>query len=152
MASKRATLLAYVRDTVLPLITVAGGYNFTVPTGSIRRGVYELDALPQSGLPALCIARTTEDRSNLTQNQFLGRLEVVILGYVKNATGTTGTMDEVEKLIQDVTKALEQDRLQGGNAKWTEVKRVATSDGDQDDLGVCAVTVEFNYVSEGVTP
>lgn len=150
MASKRATLLAYLRDTVLALITTGNGYNFTV--GSIRRGVYEIESVPLSALPAVCIARTAEDRTNLTQNQFLGRLEVVLLGYVKSATGTTGTMDEIEKLVQDITKALEQDRLQGGNAKWTEVKRVVTSDGDTDDLGVCAVTVEFNYVSEGATP
>jgi hypothetical protein len=152
MASKRATILAYIRDTVLPLITTGGGYNFTVPSGSIRRGIYQIDDRPLSGFPVICIARTMEDRSNLTQIQFQGRLEVVILGYVKTATGLGGTMDEVEKLIQDITKALEQDRLQGGNVKWTEVKRIVTSDGDTDDLGVCAVTVEFQYVSEGVTP
>lgn len=150
MASKRAVLLAYLRDTVLAQIATGAGYNFTV--GSVRRGIYQIDDLPQSALPALCIARTTEDRSNLTGNQFIGRLEVVILGYVKSATGVAGTMDEVEKLVEDVTKALEADRLQGDHVKWTEVKKVVTSDGDTDDLGVCAVTVEFQYVSEGVAP
>jgi hypothetical protein len=150
MASKRATLLAYLRDTVLAQIATGSGYNFTV--GSVKRGVYEIDALPQSALPAICIARTMEDRSNLTGNQFIGRLEVVLLGYVKSATGVTGTMDEVEKFVEDITKALEQDRLQGDHVKWTEVKRVVTSDGDTDDLGVCAITVEFQYVSEGVSP
>lgn len=148
--SKRQTLLNYIRDTTLAAISTGSGYNFT--PGVIERGLREIDAYPLSKFPLLFLARTVEERENLTQNQFLSKLTAVIVGYVKTSTGVAGTQVELDKLIEDVTKALETDRLQGGNAKWTEVKRVVTDDGDLGDLAACAITVEFDYVSEGVTP
>lgn len=150
MASKRRNLIAYLRDTALPYITVAHGYNFDV--GTIKWGINEIDALPLSAFPVLNIANTLEDRVNITQNQFKGNPTVTILGFVKSASGTTGTQDEIEKLIEDVTKALERDRLQGGNAHATMIKRIVTTDGDADDIGVCAISVEFEYATEGATP
>ena len=59
---------------------------------------------------------------------------------------------ELDKLIEDITKALERDRLLGGNVKWTEIKRVETDDGNLGAYAACAITVEFEYVSEGTTP
>jgi hypothetical protein len=148
--SKRAVLINAIRDTVLPAITTGAGYNNTLTT--ITRGLQQIDSIPDSSYPAVFLGRSTEVRENLTRNQFQGRITLVIVGYVKAATAGTGAQLALDNLIEDLTKALEQDRTQGGLAKWTEVKTIDTDDGDLDNLAACAITVEFVYVSEGINP
>jgi hypothetical protein len=148
--SKRALILNALRDTVLPAITTGGGYNYTLST--ISRGLGQIDSIPDSSYPAVFLGRSTETRENLTRNQYQGRVSVVIVGYVKADTAGAGAQLALDNLIEDLTKALEQDRTQGGLAKWTEVKTIDTDDGDLDNLAACAITVEIVYVSEGINP
>jgi hypothetical protein len=149
--SKRRQILNYLRDTTFALITTTGGYNTTVVTK--KRGVDEVDALPDSAFPALYIAATAEERQNITINQIQSRMQVAILGYVKNPDGTDGLQESLDDLVEDITKALETDRKLGGlAAKWLEIKSVTTDDGDQMPYGVVVLSVEIVYVSEGITP
>lgn len=149
--SKRQDILNRLRDNVLAAIATGSGYNFTV--GSVERGLREIDALPDSKFPCIYIARTTEDRENLTQNQIKASLQVVIVGYVKNSTGVEGCQEDIDDLIEDITKAIERDRTLGTtDVKWCEIKRVVTDEGDMQSLAGCAITLEIVYVSEGVTP
>jgi len=146
--SKRKLLLNALRDTILPAITTGGGYNNSVQT--IERGLKEIDSIPDSSFPAIYISRSTEERTNITINQFQSRLKVILVAYVKRADGSA--QEVMDDFIEDISKALEQDRKQGGLVKWTEVKSIDTDDGDLDPHAACAIVVEFNYVSEGVTP
>ena len=149
--SKRQNILNALRDTVLPVITIANGYNFDV--GEIERGIRQIDALPDSKFPAIYIARTDEERSNLTGNQFQATLNAILVGYVKNSTGIDGAQEDLDDLIEDITKAIETDRTLGvSGVKWTEIVGVATDDGDLQTLAGCAITVKIEYVSEGVSP
>lgn len=149
--SNRKLILNYIRDTTLAQITTGNGYNTDVQ--HIKRGLEEIDKLPVSGFPALYVAKSSEDRSNLTRNQFFSRMQVVIIGYVKNATGTDGLQANMDELIEDVTKAFETDRTLGGSlAKWLEIKNVTTDDGDMLPYGAFAMLVEVVYTTEGITP
>jgi hypothetical protein len=151
--SKRQTILNHVRDVILPGITTAGGYNFTVAADSCQRGIREIDAQPDSAFPIIYIARTTEERSNLTGNQFMAVMEVVLVGYVKNSTGIDGAQEDLDDLIEDITKVIETDRTLGlSEVKWCEIRKIVTDDGDLQMLAGCAITVQIQYVSEGVTP
>jgi hypothetical protein len=148
--SKRALIINAIRDTVLPAITTAGGYNYNLTT--ISRGLQQIDAVPDSSYPAVFLGRSTEVRQNLTRIQFEGRISLIIVGYVKADTAGNGAQAALDNLIEDLTKALEQDRTQGGLAKWTEIKTIDTDDGDLENLAACAITAEIVYVSEGINP
>lgn len=148
--SHRKQILDYLRDTVFALITTGGGYNFTV--GTRKRGMLPIESLPESSFPVVLVGRASEERQNITVNQFQARMQVVIIGYVKSDTGLDGLMGEVDDLIEDVSKAIEQDRQLGGLSKWLEIKSVASDDGDTMPYGAFALVVEIVYVTEGVTP
>jgi ABC-type iron transport system FetAB permease component len=150
--SKRKTILNYLRDTVLPKIVTASGYNTSVQT--IQRGLKEIDALPVSGFPAVFVARSTENRENISigGGLFQSKMSVVIVGYVKNESGTSGLMEQVDDLIEDVTKAIETDLTLGGKANWSEIKSVASDDGDMMPYAAFALTLEVTYTIEGATP
>lgn len=150
--SKRQTILNRLRDVILPGITTAGGYNLTVRT--VERGIRERDAGADSEFPVIYIARTTEERENLTGNQFLAKMEVMLVGYVQNTTGGEGAQEDLDDLIEDITKVIETDRLLGlsGTVTHSEIKRVVTDDGDMQTLAGCAMIVEIQYASEGITP
>lgn len=151
--SKRQTILNHLRDTIFPGITTGGGYHSTVKASSCQRGIREIDAMGDSEFPVLYIARTTEERQNLTGNQFMATMEVMVVGYVQNSSGIDGAQEDLDDLIEDVTKAIETDRTLGlSEVKWTEIKKVVTDDGDLQTLAGCAITVEIQYVSEGVNP
>lgn len=150
MASKRKTALNYLRDTTLAAITVAGGYNNTVAT--VKRGLEEIDNLPESKFPAIYITRTQEDRNNITRDKFFGDIQAYLVGYVKNSTGTTGVQEQLDDLIEDITKAVEQDRTLGGNVKWLEIVSILTDDGDMQSYGACVVVVKLRYATEGTAP
>lgn len=153
--SKRALLHEYLRATLFPSITKANGYNFTVKV--TERGIRNFQTMNEGEFPAIFIPSSTETRDNITGNQFRGSLSIPIVGFVKNSktnpdASGPGVQQDLDNLIEDITKALETDRLQGGLVLGTEIKSVATDDGDMAPIAGCVVTVEFYYVSEGVTP
>lgn len=150
MASKRRTILEYLRDTRLPIITVAGGYHTNV--SKIQRGLVPHENLNDADLPALLIGRTVEKRENITRNQYKALITVFIVGYVKSPDGVKNSQGALDDLIADVTHALETDRTLGGNSKWLEVKNIITDDGDIAPRSGFVMEVEIAYVTEGVTP
>ena len=146
--SYRKRILNYLRDTTLAAINTGSGYNTTPVTRS--RGLLQKDALPDSSFPAIFVSKASEDRENITLNQFKSSMRVTILGYVKNSTGIDGIQAELDDLIEDICEALEQDRKLGGLSKWLEIKTVDTDDGDYAPHGVCGIGVEIVYVTEGI--
>lgn len=148
--SKRQVILDYLRDTTFAHITTGNGYNFT--PGKRARGLEQIDALPNSSFPAIYISNADEQRENITRNQILSRMDVIIVGYVRNSSGIDDLQQDIDYLIEDISKSLEQDRTLGGNAKWLEIKSITSDDGDMKPFGVCAVGVEIVYATEGVTP
>lgn len=150
MASKRRSILEYLRDTRLPIITVAGGYHTNV--AKIRRGLYAEEGLNDSDLPALLIGRTVEKRENITRNQYKSIITVYILGIVGSPDGVSNAQGALDDMIADVTHALETDRTLGGNSKWLEIKNITTDDGDIAPRAGFLMEVEIAYVTEGITP
>lgn len=159
MASKRQNMLEYLK-TLLATITTGNGYNFTVAT--VERGIRNIREMGDDQLPALFITMTHEKRKRRTQNQYSGDLQVLIVGYVKNTKGdlngtATGVELDLDKLIEDVTKAIETDPLQkdnSGNMRVynTEITDVATDDGDLQQVSGMVMSVVFSYVTEGTNP
>jgi hypothetical protein len=154
LSSKRSQILEYLRETVLPLIRTADGYNFTPKL--IERGQRHPANLG-SKFPALFIATTSEKRKNATTGtarNYTGTLTVVIVGWVKNSKANpkadgTGVQKDIDNLIEDVTHALYRDITVNGLANYTDVLGVETDDGDLTPVGGCALTVEFGYHEEG---
>lgn len=157
MASKRALILEYLRTTVLPLVQTSGGYNYTLKV--IRRGLQHPTDLNDSQFPAVFISASSEGRQNKTLGHpiFVASLSVALVGYVKNSkpnpnASGPGVQQDLDRLIEDVTKAVYADPTQGGLVHRTEVQRVDTDDGDLDPYAACVVTANFDYNSEGTTP
>lgn len=148
--SVRKRILNYVRDTVFAAITTGGGYN-TSPVTRLR-GLKQVDSMPDSAFPALFVSRVAEDRDNLTSNQYKGVMKVILVGYVKSSTGIDGMQEQLDDLIEDLTKALEQDRKMGGLCKWLEIKNIISEDDDASAFAAFVMSVEVVYVTEGVTP
>lgn len=148
--SKRKAILKYLRDTRLPIITVAGGYNTNVVT--VKRGLRPLDSMADSDLPALFIGKTVEKRENITRNQYKAIITVFVVGYVQSPDGVSDAQGALDDMIADTTHALETDRTLGGTAKWLEVKNVITDDGDLGARAGFVMEVEIAYVTEGIIP
>lgn len=148
--SKRKLILQYLRDTRLPIITTAGGYNTNVAL--VKRGLQSLDTLSDSDIPALFVGKTVEKRENITRNQYKAIITVFIVGYVNSPDGISDVQGALDDMISDVTHALETDRTLGGNAKWLEVKNVITDDGDLAPRAGFVMEVEIAYVTEGTMP
>lgn len=151
--SKRQAILNRLRDTILPGITTGAGYNNTLKAASCRRGLREMDAMADSAYPVLYIAKTDEERENLTGNQYLSKMRVILIAFVKSSTGVDGAQEDLDDFIEDVTKALETDRTIGlSYVTYLEIKRVATDEGDLQSVAGCRIDVEIQYATEGVTP
>jgi hypothetical protein len=155
LPSNRQTILEYLRGTLFPGITITAGYNNTIKT--IERGQRSRTSLGDTDFPAIFIVTSREQRKNITGNQFQANLQVALLCYVKdtkgdpNATGT-GVQKDLDRLIEDVTKKLETDRLQGGLVHWTEITDIDTDDGDLMPYAGAVIAVEFQYTTEGIAP
>lgn len=156
MSSKRQTLLEYLK-TLLATITVGNGYNFTVAT--VERGIRNIREMSDQEMPAIFITMTHEKRARITRDQFRSDLQVIIVAYVKNTkgdfTGTaTGVELDLDKLVADITKAVETDPLQtvsGSPLVYnTEITDIATDDGDLTPNAGVVMSVVFSYASEGV--
>lgn len=155
MPSKREALQEYLKTTLLPTITIGNGYNNTLVT--IRRGLKGRTVLGDSDYPAVFIPGVDEERTRITANQFKSTLNVVIVGYVKTSSDSpndtdTGVQLDVDRLIADVTKAVEADPLQGGLVYSTEITRISTDDGDLLPIAGFVMSVEFKYATEGTNP
>jgi hypothetical protein len=150
MASKRTTIINYVRDTTLAAITVAGGYNNTLT--SRHRGLRPMDAEADSKFPIVFLPKADEDMSNITHKDVSATMRLRLVGYVKNSDGLDGLQQDLDGLIQDVRKALEQDRLLGGNCYSLRILNVTTDDGDLDPIAGFGMEVEIKYAYDGVLP
>lgn len=150
MASKRQLLLDYLNDTLLPSIKTSSGYQTTVRL--VQRGYKTAVSLQEGEFPAIFLADNDETRENITHNQFKGTITLVLVAYARAGEGAHASQKELDKLIEDITKCLETDRLQGGRALGTEVTRISAFTGDAGPHATVAITVEFFYASEGVTP
>jgi len=155
MASKRSTILEYLKNTLLPTITVGNGYNNTVV--QVYRGIKNIKEMDDDQFPSIFVTITHEKRKRITVNQFKSDLQVVLVGYVQNSktalndTGTGIGLD-LDKLIEDMTKAIEKDPLQTGLVYNTEITDIVTDDGDLFPASGVVMSVVFAYASEGVTP
>lgn len=154
MASKREQLLEYLK-TLLASITTANGYNNDVQL--VERGIRNMRDLTDDKMPALFITMTHEKRKRRTTDKFSGDLQVIIVGYVNNtkgdlSSGSTGVELDLDRLIEDVTKAIETDPLQGDRVYDTEITDIATDDGDLFPTSGMVLSVVFSYVTEGVAP
>lgn len=152
---KRGAILEYLKNDLLPTVISGADYNLSLRT--VERGhVNPLDLAPTM-FPAVYIVTTSEQRKNLTTDKFQATLNVVLAGYVRdtksgpNSSGT-GVQKDLDKLIADLTKVLEADRLQGGLVYSTEVTDIQTDDGDIMPVAGCVVTVVFQYATEGANP
>ncbi len=153
-ASKREALLEYLVNTLLPTITIGNGYNNTLKL--IHRGIINPRTLGNDKFPAVVIPGVSERRKRITHNQFQSWLEVNIVGFVRNTQTSpadgTGAQQDLDKLIQDLTKAIETDPLQTSLCHNTEVTAVNTDDGDALPVAGAVLTVEFMLATEGINP
>lgn len=154
MASKRETLLEYLK-TLLTSITVANGYGQDIR--SVERGIREIREMGDDQMPALFITMTHEKRNRITKTQFRSDLQVIIVGYIKNSKGDlnssgTGVELDLDRVIEDVTKAIGADPLQGNRVFNTEITDIASDDGDLFPTSGFAMSVVFSYASEELHP
>lgn len=154
MSSQRATILEYLKNTLLPTITVANGYNNTVY--EVVRGFRNVKDMSDDKFPTLMVTMTHEQRKRITQVNYVADLQVIIVGYVKNSktdlnSTATGIELDLDKLIEDMTKCIEADPLQGGLVKHTSISDIVTDDGDFFPAAGVAMSVIFSYVSTGAT-
>ena len=150
MASTRQTFLTYLRDTLFPTLTTGNGYNFTVATN--ERGIRNVATMPAELFPALFIVNADEARKNSTRVHFQSTMSVNIAGFVRDTNGIPGALqEELDKLIEDVTKVLYADPTQGNRVMWTEVSRVDTDDGDLAQMAGFVMQVDFQYSAVATT-
>lgn len=144
---KRNTLLQYLVGTVLPAI-ISGSYNFTVAT--VERGLRSIDQINDSQYPALFVASADEARANSHNIGFQSIITIYIYGIVKASSNSV--QQELDKLIEDVTKALYTDPTQGNRTLYTDIKSIVTDEGDNEQHAVFRMTVEMSYISDGTSP
>lgn len=158
--SKRQQILEYIIATLLPSITAGSSYNFTLKI--MERGWRHPDNLLESEYPAVFIPTSHEKRENLTVGGSHGQyaanpMEVIFVGYVRNSdaspngSGSEAKLD-MDKLIADLTKAVELDPLLGGLCTNSEITDVAEDEGDKVPVAGFVMKVDYQYVTEGQTP
>lgn len=164
-ASTRQQVLEYLVGTLLPRIQAGADYNFTLKT--IERGWRSPDRMGNNEFPAVFIPTSHERRRTLTlggasngSSYEANPMEVILVLYVKDSKGSpgasgTGVQKDLDKLIADVTKAIEQDLFLGGvgvNSGLVtnvEITDVATDEGDKFPIAGAVVKVEYQYNAKG---
>lgn len=147
--SKRQVLLDYLASTLFPSITTANGYNFNVSKS--ERGLRSYDNMTDEEFPALFVASADEERENIgSVTTFISKMTVRVYGAVKSSSDHVQA--ELDKLIEDVTKALYADALQGGKTIFTDIRRIETDEGDLAPHAFFRMQVEFQHVSDGTSP
>ena len=156
MSSQRNTILEYLVDTLFPTITTGNSYNFTVATK--ERGLKSYQNMSDSEFPALFVASADEDRKNISNRRFQSTMNVFIYGFVKADT-SQNVQEELDKLIEDLTKALYAGQTPGaydpthaGKVTWTEILEIITDEGDEEPHAAFKMKVEFRYEKPGNAP
>lgn len=128
------------------LITVAGGYNAEMTHKAI--GYKHFTECPEAeAFRVLLVAGANEKRENTTNRGFKSAMQVSLVGYVKNTNPqdpATGE-DLLNRLIEDLTKALYVDPARGGLAVYTEVIEVITDKGSFQPYAGFEMIVEMEY-------
>lgn len=148
MPSVREIILEYLKNTLVPTLTIANGYNFNV--GLIQRGIIPFDSLSDSDFPCLFVASADEDRRNVTNKDFQSTMTVHIYGGVKAEAGVTQI--QLDRFIQDITKMIYADPTQGGRVAYSDIKKIVTDEGDQEPHALFRMEVEFMYKQAGINP
>lgn len=155
MSSQRNTILEYFKDTVLANITTANGYNFTLATK--ERGLRHFSEMNDSEFPAVFVASADEQRKGVTNKDFQSVMRVFFIGYVKASSGQC--QEELDKLIEDLTKALHDgatpgagDPSHGGRVAWTNIESVDTDEGDLQPHAMCKIEATFSYKNAFINP
>lgn len=132
--------------TTFDLITVAGGYNAEMTHKAI--GYKHFTECPEAEtFRVLLVAGGNEKRENVTNLSFKSALQVSLVGYIKNTNPQAPATGEelLNKLIEDLTKALYVDPTRGGLAVYTEVIEVLTDKGAFQPYGGFEMIVEMEY-------
>lgn len=158
MANSTRTRIIENIKTTLAAIAPAGGYNLTA--GEVKRAMKQFGAVPEdvlaSGKFAAYLAGADEKRRNSAQRTFSGECLVSIVGYVKTAaaadedTGRENLESDLDKMIEDITKALFVDVSRGGYAVTTEITDIDTDKGSFHPFAAAEMLVRVEYRA-GVT-
>jgi hypothetical protein len=145
MANKRQQIYENLLTT-FDLITVANGYTAEMTHKAI--GYKHFTEVPEAeGFRALLVAGGNEKRENTTNNGFKSSLQVSIVGYVKSTDGQNPATAEqlLNKLIEDLTKALYVDPTRNQLAVFTEIIEVITDKGAFQPYAGFEMIVEMEY-------
>jgi len=148
--STRQNILDYLTGTLFPSITIGNGYNFTVAIS--ERGVRGYETMNDSEFPALFVASADESRESKTRTHFQSTMNVFVYGMVKADASIGRVQVQLDKLIEDLTKAIFVDCTQGGRTTWTDIKSINCDDGDIQDHGFFIATIEFGYMATTTSP
>lgn len=150
MSSQRGTILNYLVATLLPTITISNGYNFNLAV--MERGLKSYAKMSNDEFPAVFVSSADESRANVTGRDFQSVMTIYLIGMVKQNIDTLQIQNELDKLIEDVTKAIYTDVRLGNNVAYSDIKQILTDQGDQLDHAAFSMQLEVSYKSAGVLP
>ena len=128
-------------------IATSGSYNFNI--GEVKRGLKNLNEVPEDKFPAAFIAGADETRDNTTNKGFTSAMKITIMGYVhyEDADDVEELQRRLSKFKQDVTKAIYVDPTRGGNATYTEIDDIFTDKGTLTPYAVFEMIIKCEYRS-----
>lgn len=149
--STRKQIIDHISATI-QAITTGGGYNFTI--GESRRGYKHFNAAPEDTFPHVYAAGADETRKNSAQRTFTSELFTSLIGYVKtaDAANTPALEQDLDNLIEDITKALMVDVTRGGIAVTTEIGEITTDKGAFTPYASVELIVRCEYRASVATP
>ena len=132
--------------------TTGGGYNFSV--GQCLRGHKHFNAVPEDLFPAVYVPGADENRKNSAQRTFTSDLLASVVGYVKtaDASNTAALEQDLDNLIEDITKALMVDVTRGGYAVTTEIGEINTDKGAFTPYASVEMIVRVEYRAAVTAP
>lgn len=149
--SNRKRIIDNVVSTIAA-ITTGGGYNFSI--GQCQRGFKHYNAVPEDLFPSVYAAGADEDRKNSAQRTFTSSLMISVVGYVKttDAANTAALEQDIDNLIEDITKALMVDVTRGGYAVTTELGEINTDKGAFTPYASVEIIVHCEYRAAVTAP
>ena len=145
--SKRVQIFANA-VAALETITTDNGYNFTVKHID-DKVIQAPDELPADKFPALFPLAGDESKLDADVGHLQSVLNMVVTGYVKSHSDPGGDLD---KLLQDVERALCVDRYRNGLAINTLPATIMTDKGLAVPYGIFDFTFRIPYRHEYGTP
>lgn len=146
MTSKKESILANLKTTCEG-ITIAAGYNLTV--AHVERDLKHFEELPESQFPALFVVDSDEvingEIGHYQRNDFTPS----IVGYIRK---TTEVSTELNKLEEDVKKALMVDITRGGYAVRTIITNVFKAKGFLAPYAAFEIALKVDYRSTFENP